>query len=127
MDDKNQDYKREQDRKKNDRRWVLSTPQGRRFYWELMSECKPFSDAFIQDPMLSSYMKGRRSVGLDMFNDLLETDSPAYMQMMQENKSQETRKEIKQERNMKEKISKPYKFDSPRLPNTGREMSKKGE
>ena len=118
-----EEIKREQDKKRNDLIWVVSTPQGRRWYWNLMSECKPFSDKFIESVNLTNYMKGVKTVGLNMYHDLLDADPSAFIKMRDENQAQDTRKDLRIEKSIKEKQSNPLKIDSPTLPNTEAEMS----
>lgn len=108
-----EEEKRERDRKRNDLKWVVSTPQGRRFYWELMSECKPFTERFTESANLTNYSKGIRSVGLNMFHDLLDADPSAFTKMRDENSAKKTRNDIKTERQTKDKQNNPTKIDSP--------------
>lgn len=119
--------KRELDKKRNDLKWVVSTPQGRRFYWRVMSECKSFKIAFIPDPYQTNYINGRKSVGLDLYHDLLDAEPNAFVTMQNENKAQDTRKDLKVKRDVRDKLSNPTKIDSPSLPNTGREKSDGGK
>jgi hypothetical protein len=114
---------KERDKWLNDIRWVLSTPQGRRFYWGMMAECRAFKEEFISDTNLCYFNKGKKKIGLDMYYDLLEAEPKAYLQMLQENEAQKTREDIKTEKQIKEKQRNPYKIDSPSLPNTEAEMS----
>lgn len=122
----NDEEKRNLDRKRNDLRWVVSTPQGRRFYWELMSTCHPFVDKYVESIGLTNYLKGARSVGLNMYHDLLDADPDSFTRMLNENKAKNTREEIKVARRIKEKVTNPTKIDSPVLPNTETEMSNGG-
>jgi hypothetical protein len=110
----------EKDRKKwlQDVKWVLSTPQGRRFYWGLMARCKAFKDGFVESTNLSYFQKGQRTIGIGMLEDLLEADSSKYLQMVQENDAKETREDIKVNREIKDKLKNPTKISSPILPNT---------
>ena len=114
---------KERDKWLNDVRWVISTPQGRRFYWGLMAQCKAFKEEFIAESNRCYFEKGKKKIGLDMFYDLLEAEPKAYMQMVQENDAQKTREDLKTEKKIQEKINNPFKIDSPSLPNTEVEMS----
>jgi len=125
MDDKQQE-KLKKDQWLNDIRQVLSTAQGRRFYWGLMSRCKAFSDEYIADTNLCYFKKGQRSIGISMLNELLEAEPKMYLQMIQEQEAKEVRENIKQEKQVNGKLKNPLKIDSPSLPNTEVEMSMGG-
>ena len=101
-----------------DIKFVLSTPQGRRVYWGLMSRCKAFKDGFVESTNLSYFQKGQRTIGIGMLEDLLEADPNKYLQMINENEAKETREEIKEKRIIKDKLKNPTKISSPSLPNT---------
>jgi DNA repair exonuclease SbcCD ATPase subunit len=66
----------------NDIRQVLTTPQGRRFYWGLMARCKAFSDQYIADTNLCYFQKGQRTIGIGMLEDLLEAKPTARGQVL---------------------------------------------
>lgn len=110
--------KKAREKKLNDLRWVLSTPQGRRFLWGLMADCRVFNDRFYSDERQSEYMKGRRIIGQDLFHDILEAEPNSYLKMQQEQDAKEVREVIKLEKNIKEKLKNPTQIDSPSLPNT---------
>ena len=109
-----------------DVKYVLSSPQGRRVYWGLMARCKSFKDGFVESTNLSYFQKGQRTIGLGMLNDLLESDPTKYLQMVQENDAKDTREEIKEKRNIKDKLKNPTKISSTSLPNTEPETSTGG-
>jgi len=109
-----------------DVKFVLSTPAGRRVYWKLMARCKSFKDGFIESTNLSYFLKGQRTIGLGMLDDLLEADPTKYLQMVQENDAKDTREEIKVDREIKDKLKNPTKIGSTSLPNTGLEMNNGG-
>jgi hypothetical protein len=125
MDEK-QKEKQKKDQWLNDIRHVLSTAQGRRFYWGVMARCKAFSDEYIADTNLCYFRKGQRSIGIGMLNELLEADQRMYLQMVQEQESKEVRSNIVNDRVIKDKLRNPTKIDSPSLPNTEAEMSMGG-
>lgn len=68
----------------DDVRWVLSTENGRRFYWALLEYCKMFDDPFVSDTNTEFFQKGRRHVGLKLFGDLERVNPQAYLQMIDE-------------------------------------------
>lgn len=121
------DRTKEREKWLQDIRWVLSTPQGRRFYWGLMARCKAFKAEFVESTNLTYYRQGQRSVGVGMLDDLMDADAEKYLQMVQENSAKETREDIKRDRDVKEKLRNPTRISSPVLPNTGAEMSAGGK
>lgn len=114
MDDKT----KEEERWINDIKWVVSTPQGRRFYWRLMAEAGTFKDKFVESTNYAYYLKGRKGLGLDLFHDLLSANPNSFQQMQQEQDSKKTREKIVINRQIKNKGKNPTKIDSPSLPNT---------
>jgi len=118
--------KRIKDQKRNDLKWVLSTPQGRRFIWGLMSEGNIFNERYHTDSNYNFVTKGVRMFCQNIFNDVLQAEPEAYLKMIQENEAKKVRENIKQEKQISGKINNPLKIDSPSLPNTEAEMSMGG-
>ena len=77
--------------KDDDINFVLSTVQGRRFYWDLMGYCGMLEEPFTGNNT-TFYNCGRGSVGRKMFADLCRLNPAAYLQMIQEVKYEETKK-----------------------------------
>lgn len=115
------DEEKKRQREINDIKTVLSTSEGRRFYWNIMERCGVFKDKFIEDTNLCYFLKGQRSVGLRLFHDVFEAEPTAFQQMQQERKSKKTRENINVKREIETKDV--LKTDSPSLPKTGLESS----
>lgn len=75
---------RKRDREKSDIRFILKSPEGRRIYWNIMSETGVFRLSYNGDTNNTLYNEGRRSVGLNMLNNLLDAKPEAFSQMQQE-------------------------------------------
>ena len=98
--DKQQDKaKRKRERELSDIRFILKSPEGRRFYWKLMSDARVFHSSFNGDTSGTMFNEGRRSIGLDILNDLLEAKPETFSQMQQEYASEKKREdnEVKDE------------------------------
>lgn len=68
--------------------WVLSTVQGRRYFWRLLSFCGIFESSFSGGEALPmAYLEGQRNVGLVQLKNLMEIRPEAFIQMIQENKN----------------------------------------
>jgi len=76
------------DRELNDVRFILSSAQGRRFYWRLLSSSRMFETSFTGNST-TFFNEGMRNVGLIFMGDLSEADPDAYIKMMKENKTKE--------------------------------------
>lgn len=74
----------------NDIKVVLSTPEGRRFYWRVMEAGTIFGDIFCgEEQSYTNRNLGRRDVSLKFFNDLFEADPNAYVKMQRERSSRD--------------------------------------
>lgn len=80
---------RRRERELSDIRFILKRPEGRRFYWRLMSEGKVFLDPFCNDNTNgTNYNLGRQSISRTFLNDLLEAEPESYQLMQQEANSE---------------------------------------
>ena len=94
MDDKQNKETRKRERELSDICTVIMTPEGRRFYWRVMEECKAFQLSFVGDTNATMFNEGKRSIGLWAFHELLEAKPSAFQQMQREHKSAETLDDI---------------------------------
>lgn len=78
-------------RRQEDVLFVLSTTQGRRFYWELMKRCGIFETSMTGNNT-TFFNEGMRNIGLMLLNDLNELAPQAYLKMMEESKYEEAQK-----------------------------------
>ena len=96
--DKNKDREREL----SDISVVLNTPEGRRFYWRIMEVCGVWTDPYCGTDRDTSYMCGRKSIGLGLYADLLEAKPSAFQQMQREHNSKQTIDNMKHEDELKQ-------------------------
>jgi hypothetical protein len=71
----------------NDMRFILSTPQGRRTLWRYLSHCGIYQSSFRTSSEIY-YLEGQRAVGLEILKDIHDSDSEAYVKMINENKKE---------------------------------------
>lgn len=78
--------KHKRDRDLNDIRKVISTPEGRRFYWRLLGEGMIFKDGYVHGDAGygTTFNAGRRKVGLWALVELMDAKPEAYAQMQNE-------------------------------------------
>lgn len=77
--------KRNRQRRIEDTKTVLSTREGRRYLWELMSACRVFATCYSSDAPEMAFKEGMRNVGLMVLSDLNECGSEWYSLMLKEN------------------------------------------
>lgn len=68
-----------------DFRWVVSTPQGRRVMWKLLSDAGVFRSVFSGDALVMAYNEGNRVAGLKLLVKLMNDAPKAHEMMMKEN------------------------------------------
>lgn len=76
---------------RDDIAFILSTMQGRRFYWQLMAKCGIFEEPFTGNNT-TFFNCGRGSVGRMLLADLNEIAPQAYLLMVEESKREEAKK-----------------------------------
>lgn len=77
-----------------DLRVVLSNPEGRRTFWRYLASAGTFRRSFGIDDATTNFNEGRRSLGNDMFNDIMTAKPESYLLMQRENAAK-----MKQEKN----------------------------
>ncbi len=73
----------------NDWKWLLSSKQGRRFTWRLLSECGVFRSSFTGNSE-TFFREGKRAVGLHMLAEISAHCPEQYALMQAESKAQST-------------------------------------
>jgi len=68
----------------NDVAWVLSAPEGRRFFERYLGLCGVFRSSFGNGNDTTNFNEGERNIGLKLLNDLNEANPQAYVDMLQE-------------------------------------------
>ena len=72
-------------REAEDFRWIVSTPQGRRFVWEMLAQAGVFRSVFSGDALVMAYNEGNRVAGLKLLVKLMNDAPKAHEMMMKEN------------------------------------------
>lgn len=81
---------RRHEREMSDIRFILKSPEGRRFYHKILAKGKVFVDPFCNDNTNgTNYNLGRQSISRDFLNDLLEAKPDGLQQIMQEKAAEE--------------------------------------
>lgn len=92
QDDEKQLAEREQqqklriERERDDVIHVMSSAEGRRFIWLLLSNAGVFASSFTGDNNATNFNEGRRSEGLRLFNDVMKHCPDLYLTMAKEAK-----------------------------------------
>lgn len=68
----------------NDVKRILKTPEGRRYFWKLLSRCGMFRTSFTPNSNLTAFNEGKRDIGLTALLEISEADSSAFAQMQNE-------------------------------------------
>ena len=71
---------------KEDLLLVLSTKEGRRFYWRAMDRCKPFKTAKHNSGSETYFNLGEQNIGLWLWDLLMDANPEIYIQMTLENR-----------------------------------------
>jgi hypothetical protein len=72
------------ERAASDVRSVLKTRQGRRVLFRILGESRILQASFAQDPAVTAYNEGQRSVGLKLLATIHDADPTAYVRMLEE-------------------------------------------
>lgn len=76
--------KRIGERELNRLRVVLSTREGRRWYWDKMAFCGIWLKRIPQNPALDAYSLGLRNIGLELLEELNELGPDVFATMQRE-------------------------------------------
>lgn len=76
---------REREMQMADLRFILGSPQGRRFIWRLLGHCRVFSSVFNNSGSMTYYNTGMQDVGHFIQAEVIESKREAYFEMMREN------------------------------------------
>lgn len=76
---------REQEKRSDaDLKSIMSTEEGRRFMWRLLSKSNVFHSSFSPDPYVAAFKEGCRNFGLEMFDGLHRSCPELYALMADE-------------------------------------------
>lgn len=79
--------KRRAERDRSDLKKVLEMPEGRRFLWKLMSGSRVFSSIFTNNALEMSFREGRRTIGLEILQQITNASPDALTRMQKERES----------------------------------------
>lgn len=72
--------------RRNDLKEVLKTPQGRRFFWSVLSECGVFHMAPLDERAIL-FFEGKRAIGLTLIERLNQIDPELFYTIAKESKN----------------------------------------
>lgn len=72
---------------REDFRYILKSPQGRRVLWRILGHCKVF-ESIYHGSSLIHYNAGKQDVGHFLLSEIINTDEMALIKMMQESKEE---------------------------------------
>ncbi|MBS6032230.1 MAG: hypothetical protein KIB40_03595 [Pantoea sp.] len=84
LKDAEQKQKLASERQRDDLIHVMSSVQGRRLIWLLLSKAGVFSLSFTGDNASTNFNEGRRSEGLRLFNEVMTHCPDLYLTMANE-------------------------------------------
>lgn len=97
-----EEQKRRDDRDKENIREVCSTPKGKRFLWDLMSDCHVFHSSFGASNDHTNFNEGKRDIGLGILNLILNACPQRFQEMQREFKAEKVNQEIQKDKQKEE-------------------------
>lgn len=76
--------KERQQREDNDIKFVMSSEQGRRVVWDLLSRGKVFASTFTADAQVTAFNEGQRNLALSLFSKVMAVCPDLYLTMAAE-------------------------------------------
>lgn len=76
--------------KRDDMRAILAMPEGRRFLWRLLGQCKVYESVFDREATVMAFRSGAQDVGHFVLAEIVEAQPDAYLQMMIEHHQETT-------------------------------------
>lgn len=87
-------------RELNDIRKVLSSAEGRRLYWKILSHAGLYKSSFTGNSN-TFFLEGKRSEGLFWLDELMQAEPTLYAQMQAEHYSEAKSEQLQQEKEEK--------------------------
>jgi len=75
----------DQTRRDNGLKYLLKTPDGRRFLWLHLQDCRCFSQPFAENALTTAFNCGEKNAGQRLLDHLTAIDPDAFLVMMKEN------------------------------------------
>jgi hypothetical protein len=85
------------EREQSDIRKVLAMPEGRRFFWRVLSKSKVFHTPWMGDVNQTLVNVGQKEIGLFLLDELLKASPASFTQMQREAQSQIKNEEMERE------------------------------
>lgn len=106
IDTKKEDKAKVKDKKRRirqlgDIKKILSMPEGRRFFWRMLSKTGMYKTSFTGNST-TFMLEGKRQIGLFILNEMMSADNTAFAQMQQEFFSEATSEELLRQKEEKE-------------------------
>ena len=79
-----EELKRKREKELQDLRKVMSSSEGRRVLWRILTKGAIFNSSFAQNANETFFNEGRRSVGLWLTQEVSEADLEKFFQMHRE-------------------------------------------
>ena len=93
-------------RELSDIRFILKSCEGRRFLWKVMAAAGVFRTSFRGGSSdQTAFNEGKRSIGLDILNSLIEANPKSFTQMQEEYQSDLERRKRKEKEIIEKKTS----------------------
>lgn len=72
--------------RENDLRSVMGTVEGRRVFWRLLEDCRIWGSSFSETAVVAAHSEGRRSVAIDLVNEMQRLAPSEYFAMLTEHR-----------------------------------------
>lgn len=76
---------------------VLSSPEGRRFVWRVITAAGTFGASFTGELATGAYAEGRRAVGIALMQEAQRVAPALYLQMLHEEIDAAAREELERQ------------------------------
>lgn len=73
-----------QERRKDDLRWIMSTPQGRRVVHRLMADGRQQGSTYDKDPRITERLEGARDLVQRLAEEIASADTEGWLLMLSE-------------------------------------------
>lgn len=80
--------KNQEDMRKHDIEWLMSSERGRRIVWFILADCESFGTGFV-DGNLAYFKQGIRHVGVNLLKEVMAYCPDLYTKMTTENQDKE--------------------------------------
>lgn len=75
-----------ENQQREDIKWLMSSPSGRRIVWNILERCEVNGSIFTNDPYILSYRSGQQDIGHWLLGIVGTHDNEGLFTMMKEHK-----------------------------------------